>query len=75
MSEERGWWKAWAEITALAITFPLTIAAGYGLGWWLDRELGTSPWLTIVFAALGVVGAFTYLFRLAARNERTDRRD
>lgn len=68
----RGWWKAWAEITALALTFPLAVAAGYLLGWWLDGKVGTGPWLTIVFTGLGVAAAFTQLFRLAARHERDD---
>lgn len=30
----------------------------FGLvGWWLDRRLGTSPLLVIVFSILGVTGA------------------
>lgn len=71
-NDDRGWWRAFAEITALGLTFPLTIAAGYGLGWWLDRKLGTGPWLTIVLTGLGVTGAFVQLFRLGARNDRNE---
>jgi ATP synthase protein I len=67
-----GSWKAFAEITALGFTFPLAIAAGYGLGWWLDRELGTGPWLTIVLTGLGVAAAFLQLFRLAGRSDRNE---
>ena len=69
--DDRGW-KTFAEITTLGITFPLAIAVGYGLGWWLDRELGTYPWLTIVLTGLGVAAAFIQLFRLGARNDRND---
>jgi ATP synthase protein I len=71
-NDERGWWKAFAEISALGMTFPLAIAAGYGLGWWLDRQFGTWPWLTIVFTVLGIAAAFVQLFRLAARNDRNE---
>ncbi len=52
--------------------FRIAIAVGYGLGWWLDRKLGTGPWLTIVLTGLGVIGAFVQLFRLGARNDRNE---
>ena len=29
------------------------------LGWWLDGRFGTGPWLVIVFAVLGLLGAVT----------------
>jgi ATP synthase protein I len=34
----------------------LTTLAGVGLGYWADRQLGTTPWLVLVglFAGLGV---------------------
>lgn len=67
--DRRGWMKAFAEITTLGLTFPLAIAAGYGIGWWLDGKFGTGPWLTIAGTALGVVSAFVQLFRLAAKDD------
>ncbi|HEY0591624.1 MAG TPA: AtpZ/AtpI family protein [Thermoanaerobaculia bacterium] len=70
-NDERGWWKAFAEITTLGVTFPAAIAMGYLFGWWLDRALGTHPWLKIVMTALGLAAAFVQLFRLAARNDRS----
>ncbi|HEU5163418.1 MAG TPA: AtpZ/AtpI family protein [Thermoanaerobaculia bacterium] len=70
--DDRGGWKTLGEMTALAFTFPAAILVGYGLGWWLDRELGTGPWLTIVLTGLGVAAAFVQLFRLGARSDRTD---
>ena len=69
-NDQSGWWRAFAEITTLGITFPLAIGAGYLLGWWLDGIFGTGPWLAIAGAILGVAAAFIQLFRLASRNEK-----
>jgi F0F1-type ATP synthase assembly protein I len=37
-----------------------TLAAGIALGWWLDRELHTSPILVLIGIALGIVGGVCY---------------
>jgi ATP synthase protein I len=36
----------------------LAVVLLFGVGYFLDRWLGTSPWLMIVFAVLGGVGVF-----------------
>jgi len=33
-------------------------------GWWLDRWLGTRPWLTLAGALLGIVSGFYLFFRI-----------
>lgn len=35
-------------------------------GYFLDGWLGTTPWLTIAGAVLGMIALFTYIFRLGA---------
>ena len=52
---------------SLAWLFPLSIAAGYGIGWGLDRLFHTSPWLTWIFTGFGVAAAFVNLFRIGLR--------
>ena len=34
----------------------------YG-GWWLDRRLGTTPWLTILMVFVGAGGALYSIYR------------
>jgi F0F1-type ATP synthase assembly protein I len=34
-----------------------------GLGIWLDRKLGTTPWLTLVGVVIGMTGGFIGFFR------------
>jgi F0F1-type ATP synthase assembly protein I len=49
---------------------PSTLLGGLYAGYLLDRYLDTSPWLTVLGLALGIVGAFWQLFRLLSGNER-----
>lgn len=55
---------------SLAITIIGCIASGTGLGYLLDKGIGTTP----IFMILGVLGgtglAFWYLYRLGSRNDK-----
>ena len=53
---------------SLAWLFPLSIGAGYLLGWGGDKLFGTKPWLTYIFTALGVAAAFINLFKIGLRD-------
>jgi ATP synthase protein I len=55
------------EASSVGLFFPIAIAIGYFWGWGMDRFFGTSPWLTWIFAALGLAAAFINLFRVSAR--------
>ena len=60
-----------AEYTGLALVLPLSTFAGYGLGYFLDKQFGTS-WLQIVFLILGSVGGFINLIRQIMRDSKDD---
>lgn len=64
MHRERG--RAY-RLLSLALTFGLTLLAAMFLGFqggaWLDRRLGTDPWLALLGLVLGVAAAFRILFR------------
>ena len=40
------------------------LVVGIGLGYWLDRWLGTWPWLFLVFFVLGSVAGVLNVYRL-----------
>lgn len=44
------------------------IVCGYLLGAFLDKRLGTSPWLVVAGVFLGTAAGFVELFRIVARN-------
>ena len=43
---------------------------GLAMGYYLDRWLGTSPWLTLIFLLVGIVSGFRNIFILTARELR-----
>jgi F0F1-type ATP synthase assembly protein I len=46
------------------------IGAGTGLGWWLDRRWGLTPWLMLLGALGGFGLGFYGLLRSVTRHER-----
>ena len=58
------------NLTSLAFTFPVSIAAGAFLGYWLDGKLGTFPWLSIVGLLFGVAAGFMSLLRAVKAFDR-----
>lgn len=56
-------WRTLGQLSTLGIAMVAAVAIGLGMGYWLDRWLGTSPWLTMLFALFGVVAGFLNLFR------------
>jgi ATP synthase protein I len=57
-----------AEASSIGLMFPLAIGIGYGWGYWMDKWFGTTPWLTWIFAAFGMIAAFINLFRIGMKD-------
>jgi F0F1-type ATP synthase assembly protein I len=56
----------------------LVVALLFGVGYGLDRWLGTAPWLMIVFALLGGVGVFAkmkYRYDVQMERHEAERRE
>ncbi|MBZ0169882.1 Putative F0F1-ATPase subunit (ATPase_gene1) [Candidatus Methylomirabilis lanthanidiphila] len=56
-------WRQLAGLSSLGITLAASIAIGTAIGIALDRWLGTSPWLMILFFIFGVAAGFTNLMK------------
>jgi len=63
-------WKSVGELASIGMTMVLATVIGLAGGYYADRWLGTSPWLTLVGLGLGIVAAFVSLFRAAKGAER-----
>ena len=59
--------KDFGNQTALAMELPFTLVGAVGvgglLGWFLDRWLHTSPWMTVVFGAVGFFAGLREVIR------------
>jgi ATP synthase protein I len=52
-----------AEFAGVGIQLGMTFALFALAGWWLDRKLGTSPWLLIVLVFVGAAAGFYSVYR------------
>jgi len=59
--------RAFANLLQIGITIIACLAVGIFLGWFLDRLLGTAPWLLMVCSFLGVGAAFKSIFDFAKK--------
>ena len=60
-------YRALSLITTMGVSIASCVGLGVFFGWLLDRWLGTSPWLILVFSLLGVAAAFKTMFELFKR--------
>lgn len=54
--------RAIAYFSQIGVTMSATVLVGVLLGKYLDRLLGTTPWLLLIFSLLGVGAAIKSLF-------------
>jgi ATP synthase protein I len=63
--------RARGEAFAKAFRFVAELIAGVGvggfIGWALDRQFGTAPWLLVLFVALGFAAGLTNVIRGAQK--------
>ena len=52
-----------ADLWSLGLLLPSSIAVGLLMGYFLDKWLGTGPWLLLVFSLLGAASGLISLIR------------
>jgi ATP synthase protein I len=62
-------WKALGELSTVGLTLVVCTVIGLAGGYYLDRWLGSSPWLTLIGLLLGIVAGFVNFFRSVKRAE------
>jgi F0F1-type ATP synthase assembly protein I len=61
-----------SDLAGIGIQFALTLLVFTGVGIWLDRRLGTSPWLLILCVFIGAAGGFFSIYRKAMDAQKRD---
>ena len=56
-------WRTLGQLGTMGIAMVAAVAIGLAVGYWLDKWLGTGPWLTMLFALLGIVAGFLNMVR------------
>lgn len=65
-------WRGLGMVASAGITLVVATAGGAILGYFLDRWLGSSPWLTLIGLGLGIVAGFRELVRTIKAAEREE---
>jgi len=61
-----------SSLISVGMVFPISIVIGYGIGYYLDRWLGTT-YLNVVFLLLGIASGFVSFFRTISQVEREEK--
>jgi F0F1-type ATP synthase assembly protein I len=61
-----------AEFAGIGLQFALTILLFVALGVWLDRRLGSTPWLLLVCVFAGAAGGFYSMYRRVTAAQRRE---
>ncbi len=62
-----------ASVSSIGIAMVLAIFGCFYLGRWLDRHLGTDPYLTLLFLLIGIAAGFRNMYVLIKRYLRDDK--
>jgi ATP synthase protein I len=63
-------WKALGELSSIGLTLVIATVIGLAGGYFLDRWLGTEPWLMLIGLGFGIAAGFVNLFRSVSRAGR-----
>jgi F0F1-type ATP synthase assembly protein I len=64
--------RALGDLAQVGITFVVATALGLASGYYLDRWLGTSPWLLLIGLGFGIAAGFVNFFRSVKAAERSE---
>jgi len=59
--------KNLAAYSTVGLMFPVSIAVGAGVGYWLDKSLNTAPYLLVIGTLYGVAAGFWNLYKVTKR--------
>jgi ATP synthase protein I len=64
-----------AMASSIGISLVVATFMGLGAGYWLDKQLGTSPWLLIIGLLIGIAAGFKNIFVIVDRVEKEQKKN
>jgi len=62
--------KSLYYLSTVGLSMALAIAIGAGIGYYVDKWLGTSPWMFFVFLGCGIAAAFRNLYIMYKKGKK-----
>jgi ATP synthase protein I len=57
-------WQLIGQLSTIGMSFVFALVLGFGGGYWLDRTLGTRPWLSFIGFFLGLAAGVLNVYRV-----------
>jgi len=73
--DRKAFYRELGKYSALGLEMAISVVIGMAIGYYLDKWLGTSPWLTIVWIGIGFAAGVRSLYRAALRSEKDIEKD
>lgn len=65
--DKRQLFRTLGFLSSVGISMVASTFIGLAMGYYLDKWLDTSPWLTLIFLGLGIVSGFRNIYILTER--------
>ena len=73
--DRKAFFRELGKYSALGLEMALSVVIGVGIGYYLDKWLGTSPWLMILWIGFGFAAGVRSLYRAAVRSGKDLEKD
>ena len=64
-----------ASASVVGLNLVSATFVGLFIGWWLDKWLGTKPWLLLAFLILGIIAGFRNVITEVRKIQKADAQD
>ena len=75
-NETKKTFRTLSFVSTIGLVMALSICFGALIGFFLDKKMGTEPWLFLLFLIFGIIAAFKNLFtmlkKLQSKNHQSD---
>ncbi len=66
--DRRALFRELGKYSALGLELAIAVVLGLAIGYYLDKWLGTGPWMTVVWIGIGFAAGVRSLYRAAVRS-------
>lgn len=62
--DDYSWMRKVGLASSIGLVMVISIFIGYFVGSWLDKKLGTTPWLMMILTLMGIAAGFIEMIKI-----------